>query len=151
MRTANQRTCLSITHPQPYNRRVMVARPFPNSLRPRVHMYMFDVPATPCDRVRHKDLVDLLRVLVVRIRVPFRGGYARDIIRIVQQRSERTEHGTGGGKFVHVTRDDHWRVCGEVEERGDEALVQSMTRVSVRIRGIRKWGQVRVLTAVTFA
>ncbi len=100
---------IRIADPQPQNSRVMVARPFADTPRPRVHVHMFDLPATLRNGVAHEDVVNFLRVLVVRVGVPLGRRYIRNIVRVVQERLERAEDGARGRIFVHVTGDNNAR------------------------------------------
>ena len=73
-------------------------------------------------RVRHEEVVDLLRMLLVDIRIALRGRDAHDVVDVGEQPVEGREDAARLQELVHVAAHDDVRAGVECEERGDESL-----------------------------
>ena len=111
-----------IAHLYLRNARVVVARARALGLGPVVDVHVLDLRPAQGERGRDEHVVELLRVLVVEVRVALRGGHARERVGLEQEPVERREDGARLAVLVAVARDDHRRVGIEREEGGDEVL-----------------------------
>ncbi len=102
----------------------MITRPLSDTPRPRIHMHMLHRSTSPRDRVAYKHLVDLLRVLVVHVRVPLLARHrTRDSVDVGEQVGERVEDGAGLDEFVHVPGEDDARVDVRCKDGLDKVLM----------------------------
>ena len=100
----------------------MITDPRTETWGPVVYMNMLDLRSSLFNRLRDKDMIQLLRVLVKDISVSLHGVETRDFVEFTENVSERCEHGTSLCEFVEVTGYDDVRIRVEVEERFNESL-----------------------------
>lgn len=111
-----------LADPHPRDTRVVIARLRSCALRPRIYMDMLDFSTTSGDRRGHEDMVDLLRVLVIHIRVTLCRRHAGDLVDVGQQPLERRKDAACLDELVHVATHDDTRIGVECKERSDESL-----------------------------
>lgn len=100
---------LRIAHPHLRNTGIMVAR-LPALCRgPRIHMNVVHARALRLDRVRHKDVIDLLRVLFVDVCIALRRRDTCDLVDVGEEFVEGHEDTACLEELVHVAADDDMR------------------------------------------
>lgn len=107
---------------------------------PRIDVYMFDTPAPRGHCARHENVVDLLRVLVVRVGVPLCGGDAPDVVCVVKERRERMQYRACRSVLIHIPCDNHARFWVEIENGFDEHLWWIKSSVSYPTTSITEGG-----------
>lgn len=85
-------------------------------------MNMLNSTSARCDGIAHKDVVDLLSMLIVGVRIPLFPRHTDDLVDIVQEHSEGAEDHARRQVFVHISRDDDACGWGMGEDGVDESL-----------------------------
>jgi len=84
----------------------MITSPLRDLASPRINMYVLHLRASPRDRLRYEHMIDLLRMLLVHVRVPLHRVDVRHLVYIRELSRERLKHGSGLSVFVHIAGHD---------------------------------------------
>ena len=88
----------------------MITTPHFDGLSELINVNMFDQKATRSDRTRHKQVVELLVLVIEYVCIALDRCYIRGLVGLRQNVVERRKYGTCHDEFVAIAPDDNVRV-----------------------------------------